>query len=993
MAKKKKRAATARAASARRRAPQSGRGGPTQSLERTPVAKTVVAIGASAGGLEALRQLLQHLPGTTGLAYVVVQHLAPRHESALPELLSASSAIPVVQATEGMPLRPNRVHVIPPNTVMTMRNGQLHLDERPTGRTAYSPIDAFFSSLAAAVEERAVAVVLSGSASDGSNGLKDIKAVGGITIAQDPKTAKYDSMPRAAIATGAVDLVLSPDQIAEELARVGTHPFVAETSAAKDVAQGNFTEQQFEPLFGLLRSASGVDFSHYKLPTIKRRLQRRMMLHKTTRLDEYVKVLEKDPDEIKNLYRDILIHVTRFFREPASFDALKKTVFPRLVEEAAGRRPLRIWVPGCATGEEAYSIAISLLEFLGVEANTIPIQVFATDVSEEAVERARAGTYPESIAADVSTERLRRFFTRVDGHYRISKAVRDSCIFARQDLTRDPPFSKLDLVVCRNVLIYLGPRLQRKLMSVFHYALKPGGYLVLGSSESVGTFGEAFAVVDKRNKFYSRRAGQLRATFDFAKAGEEAFERELPPYQAMPVRPHGHATDLQNEVSRTLLGRYSPPGVVVDSDLQIVQTRGRTGPYLELASGEPSLNLLKMAREGLLHGLRSALHESRKTLKPVRRPGLIVRVNGFTREIDLQVLPVGGNETRHFIVLFETAQRPRAPKPTRARTNARIKDDRLEHMRQELTSSRDYMQTIIQDLEAANEELQSANEEILSSNEELQSTNEELDTAKEELQSTNEELNTVNEELNARNEELSHVNADLMNLLSAVPAAIVIVASDLRIRRFTPMAEQVLNLIPTDVGRPLGDIRPNIDAPDLEELTREVIDTVTIKELEALDRTGHRYSVRIRPYKDQENRIDGAVLAFADTHEARRRSAPLNQQILTSLINCVTHRVMILNEQFKVLAVNDAALAALGARSRQEVEGQELLALPKQWNGSALGQALERLRDGGQAFSNLPVEDPGGEKGGLQIDGRRLIGNASMLPMIVLTMRDAASPR
>jgi two-component system CheB/CheR fusion protein len=891
-----------------------------------------------------------------------------------------------------MALRPNRVHVIPPNTLMTMRHGQLHLVERPLDRTAYAPIDAFFSSLAEAVEERAVGIVLSGSASDGSNGLKDIKAVGGITIAQEPKTAKYDGMPRAAIATGIVDLVLSPEQIAQELIRVGTHPFVVESHEGGDGDALNFTGQQFEHLFALLRSASGVDFSHYKLPTIRRRLQRRMVLHKTIRLDEYLRLLEKNPDEIKNLYRDILIHVTRFFREPASFEALKKTVFPRIVEEASGKRPLRIWVPGCATGEEPYSIAIALLEFLGEEANTVPVQVFATDVSEEAVERARAGTYPEMIAADVSPERLRRFFSRLDGHYRISKLVRDSCIFARQDLTRDPPFSKLDLVVCRNVLIYLGPRLQRKLMNVFHYALKPGGYLVLGSTESVGSYNEAFAVVDKRHKIFSRRPGQLRATFDFAPVGDEPHDRDQAGQRVVPPRHHARGNDLQSEVSRLLLGRYSPPGVVVDAEFQIVQTRGRTGPFLELSTGEPSLNLLKMAREGLLHGLRAALHQARKTMKPARRAGLIVRVNGSSREVDVQVLPMAVGDSQHFVVLFEPPQRPVNETPPAKGKRGGAKNDHIERMQQELTSSRDYLQTIIQDLEAANEELQSANEEILSSNEELQSTNEELDTAKEELQSTNEELNTVNEELNARNEELSHVNADLMNLLSAVPAAVVIVAADLRIRRFTPMAEQVLNLIPTDVGRPLGDIRPNVDVPDLEELTREVIDSVTIKELEVPDRTGHHYSMRIRPYKDQENRIDGAVLAFTDVREPRRQSSELNQQTLSALMNSVTQRVVVLDDRLRILAINDAALTSLGGKSRRDVEGHEFRTLPKHWSAPELAAALERLRTAGEAFNDLVVDDGDGARA-FHIDGRRVTGNAATVPMLVLTMRDASPAR
>ena len=833
---------------------------------RTPSLYTIVGIGASAGGVEALTKLLQRLNPDTGLAYVLVQHLAPKHESLLAEVLGPLAKIPVVQAQEQMEILPNRLHVIPPNVHLTVTDGHLHLGPRPLDRTQYNPIDSFFQSLAAYAEHRAVGVVLSGSASDGAAGLREIKGVGGLTIAQDPATARYDGMPRAAIATGAVDLVLAPEAIGEELTRLGGHPFLAATAARE--SDFSLTEAQLERLFSLLRASSRVDFTHYKLPTIKRRLQRRMTLHKLTDVERYLKLLEAEPGEVRSLYRDILIHVTRFFRDPDSFAALKTLVFPRIVADAAARGPIRIWVPGCATGEEAYSIAIALLEHLGEDATSAPMQVFGTDVSEEAIERARAGVYPESISADVSPERLRRFFTRVDGHYRISKIVRDACVFARQDLTRDPPFSKLDLIVCRNVLIYLGPRLQRKLMGVFHYALKPNGFLMLGSTESIGTSAEFFTIQDKRHRVYTRRPGHGRGHADVpsildASFGRGRFER-LP---ARAPRPQGRpGVDLQSEVTRMLLVRYSPPSVLVDDELQIVQTRGKTGPYLELASGEASLNLLKMAREGLLHALRAAIQEARKNGKPARRDGVIVKTNGSSCEVDVHVLPLhDANEAPYFLVLFEEQRERSSPsRGSRARSGAKQRQPtaRTTRLQQELTASRDYLQSIIQDLEAANQELQSANEEILSSNEELQSTNEELDTAKEELQSTNEELTTVNEELNARNEELSHVNSDLVNLLSVVPAAIVIVSSDLRIRRYTPPAEQILNLIPSDIGRPVGDIRPSIDVQDIEDLAREAIETVSTKELEVKDRSGATYLLRVRPYTDQEHRINGAVLAF-----------------------------------------------------------------------------------------------------------------------------------
>ena len=628
-------------------------------------------------------------------------------------------------------------------------------------------------------------------------------------------------------------------------------------------------------IFAILRSASGVDFTQYKQPTIRRRLQRRMVLRKIEELSQYVVFLQQHSEEVKALYSDLLIHVTRFFRDPESFDVLIKRAFPVIVDNRRDDLPVRVWVPGCSTGEEPYSLTIALLEYFDKHDMSYPLQVFATDVSDSAVEYARAGVYPETIARDVSPERLRRFFNKIDGQYRIAKHVRDCCIFARQDITRDPPFSKIDLVLCRNVLIYLGPAIQKRLMSVFHYALKNTGFLMLGGAETIGPFVDLFSILDKRHKLYTKKlhAG-MRTDLDFPPTEQPHAASEVARRPSAEARP---ANSIQNEASRIILARYSPPGVIVDADLKIIQFRGQTGPFLEPAPGDASLNLLKMAREGLLHGLRTAVHEARKTDHEVQKDSLRTKMPAGMMEVKVSVIPIGVNspEGRHFLILFEV--KPPSPEAATEKASSRPKRASAERrgiaqLEQELAASRDYLQSIIQDVEAANEELQSANEEVLSSNEELQSTNEELDTAKEELQSTNEELNTLNEELQGRNEELMRVNSDLVNLLASVHIAIVIVAADLRIRRFTPMAEKVLNLIPTDIGRPISDIKPNIDCPDLENLIIECIDTVTIKQLNVKDRNGKVFNLRIRPYKNIENRIDGAVLALFE--ESTRPPAP-----------------------------------------------------------------------------------------------------------------------
>jgi two-component system CheB/CheR fusion protein len=582
---------------------------------------------------------------------------------------------------------------------------------------------------------------------------------------------------------------------------------------------------------------------------------------------------------VLNLYRDLLIHVTRFFREPQSFDAMARTVFPALLEDRDPDQPIRAWVSGCASGEEAYSLAIALLEFLARQKPAARVQIFATDVSESAVEHARAGVYPMSIEADVSPDRLRRFFTRIDGSYRVSKMIRDMCVFARQDLTKDPPFSRLDLILCRNVLIYMDLPLQRKLLSVFHYALNSNGFLVLGQAETVGAQATLFSLVDKKFRVHRKRAtsGALLPTlppeYPSAIPAARKLRSELPPPEKV----------LQAEVNRIINDRFAPPGVVVDSDLQIVQFRGQTGMFLEPAPGEASLSLLKMAREGLLHGMRAALNAARKARGPARKTGLQVRTGRNWVKVDLEVIPLAASGRMHYLVLFDEQGRrvPSGREATKEETAAlerRGGGSQLSFLRRELAASREYLQSIIQELEAANEELQSANEEILSSNEELQSTNEELDTAKEELQSTNEELNTLNEELHARNEELSRVNSDLVNLLASVQISIVIVGADLRIRRFTPMAEKVLNLIPADIDRSIAHINPNIQGASLEHLIAECIDTIAPIEREVQDRQGRWYALRVRPYRTVENKIDGAVLALFDIdapkrHEGSVRSA------------------------------------------------------------------------------------------------------------------------
>jgi two-component system CheB/CheR fusion protein len=954
---------------------------------------TVVGVGASAGGLEAFSQMLGTLPPDLGMAIVFVQHLAPQHESALPVLLSSVSQLPVIQVTEGMRVEANHVYVIPPNVQMDISEGELHLTPRPSDRSQYTPVDFFLRSLADSVQDRAIAVILSGTASDGASGVRDIKTAGGITFAQRPDSAKYDGMPRAAIATGMVDLVLPPREIASQLVEIAHHPY-ASASLAPAREQIPDNQDDLNRVFSLLRGATGVDFQQYKIPTIMRRLQRRMALQKLTQLSQYVRFLQETPAEVLRLYQDVLIHVTRFFREPESFDALREHVFPQIVANRRGDAPIRVWVCGCATGEEAYSVAIALLEFMGEPSRAVPIQIFATDVSENAIEHARVGRYGEGIAADVSPERLRRFFNKVDGNYRVAKTVRDLCIFARQDLARDPPFSKLDLILCRNVLIYMAAPLQRKLMSVFHYALKPTGFLMLGHAETIGSHADLFGIADKKHRIYAKKLTDAAAGRGLSFQVEYAALPPVPNRKSIaPTRDEGRT--ILNEANRLILDRYAPSGVVVDAELQIVQFRGQTGRYLEPAPGDPSISILKMAREGLLYALRGALHSARKRNIAVRREGLRVKSNGGWHDVNLEVIPLPASDRMHYLVLFEESRAPSRAKGSRRKTEKQARPDAsLLQLQQELAASREHLQSIIQELEAANEELQSANEEILSSNEELQSTNEELDTAKEELQSTNEELNTVNEELHGRNEELSRVNSDLVNLLASVEIAIVIVASDLRIRRFTPMAERVLNLIPADIGRPISHIKPNIDCPDLERLIHDVVDRVVPQEREVQDQQGSVFSLRIRPYKNVDNRIDGAVLTLFDVDAAHRQDDAVRgaRGLAHALVDAVHDPVVVLDPTVRIRAANAAFCETFDLKPGQ-VEGRDLFELAGALDVDDFRTHIAEHFRGNEHLREIELHvELGNGPTRLQVNGRRFeMGEGQ--PLMLLALHEGSRER
>ena len=955
----------------------------------------VVAVGASAGGLEAFNQFLEKLPPDTGMAIVIIQHLAPGQETSLFELLSRRTAIPVQHVTEPTTLKPNRLYVVPSNTVFARREGGVALVTRSSEHPGLAAVDALFQTLAETAASRSIAVVLTGSSADGSAGLREVKAAGGITFAQSPETAKYDRMPRSAIATGLVDAVLSPGDIAAELGRIGKHSYVCLMPAAAEEDGAGMDGAQLEDVFKLLRSATGLDFRQYKQPTINRRLLRRMALRKIETLDQYVGLLRREPEEVEHLFQDILIQVTRFFRDADAFAALREHVFPRFDGRIGDASPIRAWTPGCATGEETYSVAMALLDYLGDRVNSTTVQIFGTDVSERAIDKARAGVYSESISADVPGETLRRYFTRVDSQYRAIKSVRDLCVFARQDITRDPPFSRLDLIVCRNVLIYLNPQLQHRVLGVFQYALKPNGVLMLGGAESIGPYADLFTAIDKKHRLYAKMPGGIwpehRAPFEHRATPMERLGKLSPE-----DRPR---LSIQNLTDRLILDRFAPSGVVVDKDMQIIQFRGRTGRFLEPPVGDASLNLMRMAHPSLVGHLRRTLQEAKTKGVPVRKEGIPLDADGEHGEVAIDIMPLkdfGGGG--HYLVLFEeskpTKKGRRTPAGGRrpAREPAGTKDRRISQIEHELSTTREYLQSVIQDFEAANEELQSANEEILSSNEELQSTNEELDTAKEELQSTNEEINSVNDELQARNDELSRANSDLANLLRSVEIPILMVSGDLRVRRFTPLAEKVLNLIPGDVGRPVSHIKPNIDCPDIAELCAEVIDTMGVCERDVQDKGGNWFSMRIRPYKTAENRIDGAVVVFVNITEVRQQTLDLThtRDYAQAIIETIPTPLVVLEGDLRVRDVNRAFCEAFHAESRGTV-GRLLYDLGSgQWDIPKLRVLLGDILPQSGSFEGFEVEHefPGIGRRKMFLNARRLAATDPGNELILLAIED-----
>ena len=829
-------------------------------------APSIIGIGASAGGLEALEQFFSPIPATCGAAFIVIQHLDPTHKGMLPELLQRATQMTVAQAANSMQVKPNCVYVIPPNKDLSILHGKLHLLDPVAPRGLRLPIDSFFRALADDQHERAIGVVLSGMGSDGTLGLRAIKENAGLAAAQSPDSAKFDSMPRSAIAEGLIDIVAPPEELWGRIfAYLNYNPRGLRTVTEPILELKS--QSALEQIAILLRERTGNDFTLYKKHTLYRRIERRMELHQINVIAQYVRYLRENPQEIALLFKELLIGVTHFFRDPAVWEFLKDDIFPSLLAGYPLGKALRAWIPACSTGEEAYSLAIIFKEAL--EQNQLKqrftLQIFATDIDQDAIDLARIGFYPSQSVVDVSVERLARFFSTDGAGYRINKEIRDMIIFAPQNVIMDPPFTRLDILSCRNMLIYLGVELQKKLIPLFHYSLVKQGVLLLGNAETIGGFPHLFHLIDNKSRIYQRIEHLLPINeIDFpAKYFPVASMAQDEESRPKPI------ANLETLADQLLLQHFSPAAVLTNADGDILYTSGRTGKYLEPAAGKANWNIYAMARKGLRHELASALKKAQHQSEAVHLLGLTVDTNGGTQSINLTVQAITKPVTLKglLIIVFTDVAKP----PVRKSPNAA-----QQFFQAELQEARDELQTMREAMQTWQEELRSVNEELQSTNEELQSSNEELMTSKEEMQSLNEELQTVNAELQVKVDDLSRASNDMNNLLDSMEIATVFLDNTLNIRRFASHTTQLFKLIMADVGRPLSDIVTDLDYPQLHQDARDVLRTLIFMEKQVKANHGRWFKVRIMPYRTQDNLIDGLVITFIDMSTSKKLDAELS---------------------------------------------------------------------------------------------------------------------
>lgn len=963
----------------------------------------IVAIGASAGGLEAFEQFFMNMPSDSGMAFVLIQHLDPTHKSILAELIRRYTRMEVFQIEDGMIVKPDCVYVIPPNSYLAILNGKLHLLELTELPGLRMPIDYFFRSLAEDQKEKSICIVMSGTGTEGTLGLRTIKGEGGLGMVQDPATAKYDGMPRSAIATGLPDFVLPADRMPAQLIDYLAHATAGRVESVKIAPR---TADLLEKVFILVREHTGQDFSLYKRNTILRRIERRMAINRVRKLDDYVRFLQKGPEEAAILFKELLIGVTSFFRDPEAFQALKERGLRKILQNRSKNEAIRIWVPGCATGEEAYSVAMLAKECMEELQVRSELQVFGTDIDADAIEIARAGVYPQSISVDLSEERLTRCFNKEDSSFRVKKEVRDKLVFAVQNVVSDPPFSRLDLVSCRNLMIYLTAELQRKLVPLFHYSLRPGGFLFLGTAETVGEFSDLFSTVDRKWKLFRCRETELSAEEVIDLHSLRHHETKGPrPESRFPGAPVG--INYREAVEKLMLESYSPSGVVINEHSEILYVHGKTGKYLEPAPGSITMNVVSMAREGLRLELASAIRKATGMRQEIRRDRLTVKTDGGEQLVNLVVRPLSEPPAMGgmLLAIFEDASEE-PPAISSYHREASPEDSvhpRVQELEQELKANKEYLQSTIEELETSNEELKSTNEELQSSNEELQSSNEELETSKEELQSVNEELATVNTELQQKIEDLSKANSDMSNLLASTQVATMFLDTGLLIRRFTPKMTDLIPLIQSDVGRPVEHVATKLRYDRLVEDAREALRTLVPIETEIRAKDERWYAMRVLPYRTITNVIDGVVITFMEITKlkealeevvaARKREAveaESRREYCAGIVEMVREPLLVLDNKLRVRSAN-AAFYRVFQVKREETEGELLYHLGNgQWDIPRFRELLEEVLPKQTTIEDFKVEHGFDEIGKrtMLLNARQVVERPGDDELILLAIED-----
>ena len=913
----------------------------------------IVGLGGSAGGFEAFEEFFKNLPHDLGIGFVIVTHLDPVKKDILPELIQRFTLMPVAQADDDVMVLPDHVYVIPPNRGMTLSGGVLKLRElSTTKRGIQMPIDTFLRSLAEDRRERAIAIIFSGMGSDGSIGIKAIKEKNGTVLVQDPSEAKFDSMPQSAINTGMVDYI-APVRDMPKLLVDFEKNYYELLSKGPDVREK--ASSDIEKMLTLIRRRTGHDFSEYKPNTVYRRIERRMTVHQIRELADYLAYLNANPDEIDLLFKELLIGVTNFFRDPDAFDALEKKAVPEMLKSVQPNSLIRVWVPGCSTGEEAYSIAMILLEALGDRTNKV--QIFATDIDRKAIEYARKGVYPENIATDLSDERLSKFFTKVDGAYKVKKVIREMIIFAEQDVAHGPPFSGMELISCRNLLIYMNQDMQNRIISLFAYSINPGGILFLGSSESPGRMSDLFTVVNNKWKIYRRKEYATRREVQTIIPLATSNPVERMRIQVMGIRP-----PVGDVAHQALMEAFSPPAAIVDQNGDIYYIHGHTGKYLEPTQGKMSVNIISMARKGLSTELGIAIEKAKRDSADVILKGIEVQTNGHMQPVDVTVKPIRQPEAmKNFLIVSFQDVEP--PTETKKRVVTRGKREKCDDIAEELHYTKEKLQTTMEEMHASQEELRSMNEEMQSTNEELQSTNEELSTSKEEMQSLNEELMTVNSELQAKVDDLTRASNDIKNLLSSTDIATIFLNGDLYITRFTPAASNIVNLLPTDLGRPITDISTKLknmitDDDFIVKQSRHVLETLATVEKQIETRDGLWYKMRILPYRTIDNVINGVVITFSDITDMKRYEQSLTEsrEYAEAIIETIREPLVVLDDSMHVITANKSFYNMFSVTPRG-TEGQLLFDLGNhQWDIPELKKLLENVLPKSKVFNGFKVE-------------------------------------